>query len=126
MTRRTAPPVLFATLLLGILVEPLQSVSVAPMGVYIEVEGHTDNVGNDAYNKGLSQRRAEAVVAYLVSKGVDAGRLQAKGFGEEAPIADNKTKVGRATNRRVVFTILTAAPNVTTQSTGPTDDTIDP
>ncbi len=93
--------------------------------IRVEVEGHTDDVGNDAYNKKLSQSRAEAVVAYLVRKGVDAGRLQARGYGEEKPVVDTKTKVGRATNRRVVFTILSAIEGVKTQSNGPTEDTID-
>ena len=93
--------------------------------IRVEVEGHTDDVGNDAYNKKLSQRRAEAVVAYLVRKGVDASRLQARGYGEEKPVADNKTKVGRATNRRVLFTILSAVEGVKPQSNGPTEDTID-
>jgi len=72
----------------------------------IQVEGHTDSQGNDAYNKGLSQRRAEAVVAYLTKKGIAADRLVAMGFGEEVPIADNRTAPGRAQNRRVVFTVL--------------------
>ncbi|HET7499454.1 MAG TPA: OmpA family protein, partial [Kofleriaceae bacterium] len=72
----------------------------------VQVEGHTDSQGDDAYNLELSQRRAEAVVEYLVSKGVDRARLQAKGFGETQPIADNKTQTGRAQNRRVVFTII--------------------
>jgi hypothetical protein len=66
----------------------------------IQVEGHTDSQGNDAYNKGLSQRRTEAVVAYLIRKGIAADRLIAMGFGEETPIADNRTRVGRAQNRR--------------------------
>jgi outer membrane protein OmpA-like peptidoglycan-associated protein len=71
----------------------------------IRIEGHTDNQGSAAYNKGLSQRRAEAVVAYLVNKGIDRSRLIARGFGLEKPIADNHTDEGRAMNRRVVFAI---------------------
>jgi outer membrane protein OmpA-like peptidoglycan-associated protein len=72
----------------------------------IRVEGHTDDQGDDASNMDLSQRRAEAVVAYLVKKGVPRERLEAKGYGETVPIADNTTKVGRATNRRVEFKIV--------------------
>jgi OOP family OmpA-OmpF porin len=67
----------------------------------VTIEGHTDNVGKDAYNKKLSQRRAEAVKAYLVKKGIDANRLTAVGYGEEKPIADNATTAGKAENRRV-------------------------
>jgi uncharacterized repeat protein (TIGR01451 family)/uncharacterized protein (TIGR03382 family) len=72
----------------------------------IQVEGHTDSQGDAAYNKNLSQRRAEAVVEYLVGKGIAADRLTAVGFGAERPIADNATPDGRAQNRRVVFTVL--------------------
>jgi len=72
----------------------------------VEIAGHTDNVGVVADNKALSQKRADAVMKYLVGKGVDAGRLQAKGYGPEKPIADNKTKAGQQKNRRVEFSIL--------------------
>ncbi len=71
----------------------------------VRVEGHTDDQGNDAHNLDLSQRRAQSVVAYLVKKGIAAERLTAQGFGETAPIADNKSNKGRAANRRVVFAI---------------------
>ncbi len=92
----------------------------------IRVEGHTDSQGNDDKNKALSQRRAEAVVAYLVSKGVPADRLQAAGFGEEQPIADNTTKEGRAANRRVEFKIVgDASGSVEEQRTGPGEDSIE-
>ena len=67
----------------------------------VEVAGHTDSVASDAYNMDLSQRRANAVRDYLISKGIDAGRLTAKGYGESNPIADNETEKGRYMNRRV-------------------------
>ena len=68
----------------------------------VTIEGHTDNVGKAAYNKKLSQKRAEAVKKYMVKKGgIDAKRLKAVGYGLEKPIASNKTKAGRAKNRRV-------------------------
>jgi OOP family OmpA-OmpF porin len=68
-----------------------------------ELQGHTDNVGKDAYNNKLSQRRADSVKAYVVSKGIDAARISTKGYGESQPIADNTTVEGRAANRRVLF-----------------------
>ncbi len=71
----------------------------------IEVQGHTDNVGKAESNKALSQKRAEAVDNYLISKGIEAKRLTAKGFGQDMPIADNKTPAGRAMNRRVQFEV---------------------
>lgn len=75
-------------------------------GFHVQVDGHTDNVGNPEANRKLSQDRAEAVVKYLVEKKrVDAKRLSAKGFGDSQPIADNKTKKGQAKNRRVDFTV---------------------
>ncbi len=73
---------------------------------HVRVEGHTDDRGNDNYNLNLSQRRAEAVVAFLVSEGVAEERLVGKGFGETKPIESNKTAAGRAKNRRVEFVIL--------------------
>jgi OOP family OmpA-OmpF porin len=68
--------------------------------------GHTDSVGSDAYNQKLSVRRAEAVKAYLVSKGVDAKSIYTEGKGETKPVADNKTKAGRAQNRRVEIEVV--------------------
>ena len=70
------------------------------------VEGHTDSIGNDTYNQGLSQRRAESVSNYLSNRGVSPGQLSAKGYGESRPIADNSTEDGRALNRRVELNLL--------------------
>jgi outer membrane protein OmpA-like peptidoglycan-associated protein len=69
--------------------------------VNIEVAGHTDSMGSDAYNMELSQQRAEAVRNFLISRGVAADRLTAKGYGEAQPVADNATEEGRFKNRRV-------------------------
>ena len=72
----------------------------------IEISGHTDNVGKKKSNKRLSQKRAEAVRDYLVSKGIDAGRIDAVGYGDERPIASNDTPEGRQKNRRIEATEL--------------------
>lgn len=77
----------------------------ADPAVRIVVEGHTDNRGTDAYNQRLSERRARAVCDYLESRGVAASRLEAVGFGESKPVADNETEEGRAQNRRVELRI---------------------
>src|SRR6516225_3965474 len=71
--------------------------------VVVDLEGYTDNVGQIAYNLTLSQRRVDAVRRYLVEKGVELHRIQAIGFGDGRPVADNKTKDGRDQNRRVVL-----------------------
>jgi outer membrane protein OmpA-like peptidoglycan-associated protein len=75
-------------------------------GYKISLEGHTDSIGTDAYNQKLSERRANAVKAWLVGKGIDAGRITTAGFGKTKPVADNKTKAGRAENRRVEVLVL--------------------
>ena len=78
-------------------------------GVNLEViiaVGHTDSIGSDAYNQKLSVRRSEAVKAYLVSKGIEKGRVYTEGKGEKQPVADNKTKEGRAKNRRVEIEVV--------------------
>ncbi len=75
--------------------------------VYIEVQGHTDSVGSDAYNLKLGQERAEAVMRYLnMSGGVPLHRMNVISYGKFKPIADNKTKEGRAKNRRVTLVVL--------------------
>ena len=72
----------------------------------VEVAGHTDSSGSDAYNQQLSARRATAVMEYFVGKGVAAAQLTAKGYGESQPVADNGTADGRALNRRVELRVL--------------------
>jgi OOP family OmpA-OmpF porin len=83
-------------------------------GINLEVivaTGHTDSVGSVAYNQRLSVRRAEAVKAYLVSKGIPKDRIYTEGKGKSQPIATNKTAAGRAKNRRVEIEVVgTAAP----------------
>ncbi len=71
--------------------------------VVAEIEGHTDNQGDASANKKLSQDRADAVKAYLVGKGINADRLKSIGYGQDVPVADNKTDAGRKKNRRVEF-----------------------
>lgn len=73
----------------------------AEPGLGIAIEGHTDDVGDDAFNQSLSEKRANAVKEWLAKAGIDAGRLQAVGKGESAPLASNGTDIGRAQNRRV-------------------------
>jgi len=72
----------------------------------VEVAGHTDSTGSDAYNQGLSERRANSVAAYLRSQGVIEQRLITLGMGESRPIADNSTDTGRQANRRVEITMV--------------------
>jgi OmpA-OmpF porin, OOP family len=72
----------------------------------VSIEGHTDNKGKASYNRKLSKRRADAVKAYLVSKGIAGDRLETVGYGPDKPITENKTRAGRAANRRVEFVII--------------------
>jgi OOP family OmpA-OmpF porin len=74
-------------------------------GVQVSVEGHTDSVGTEAYNQGLSLRRAESVRKALIEKGVPASRLTATGYGESRPVASNDTEDGRRLNRRVELNV---------------------
>ncbi len=87
---------------LGRLVNLLNDVS----SLKIEISGHTDNIGNESFNQTLSQKRADAVVSYLLSKGIAKQRLSAKGYGQEKPVDTNKTSEGRAANRRTEFEII--------------------
>ena len=74
--------------------------------VHLRIEGHTDNRGKASANKKLSQARAEAVRDYMISKGLDASRLTAVGYGPDRPVASNKTSKGRAKNRRIEFVVV--------------------
>ncbi len=76
--------------------------------IRIIIAGHTDSLGSDAYNKRLSQQRAQSVVDYLIGKGIDSQRLRAVGYGESKPIADNNTDEGRERNRRVELQVISA------------------
>ena len=73
---------------------------------YVDVYGHTDSTGSDAYNQTLSERRARSVADYLTSNGVNSARIATRGFGETQPIASNDTEEGRAENRRVEIKIV--------------------
>lgn len=89
----------------GLLDEITQVIKDNPRIKKISIEGHTDGDGSDKYNLKLSDGRAKAVMEYLVSHGIEAGRLTAKGFGESKPIASNDTPEGKEQNRRVEFLI---------------------
>jgi OmpA-OmpF porin, OOP family len=87
----------------------LDDISAKAKGVNLEVViaiGHADSTGSDAYNQRLSVRRAESVKAYLVSRGVAANRIYTEGKGEKQAVADNKTRDGRAKNRRVEIEVI--------------------
>ena len=88
--------------------ETLNALAAAAKGcakAKIRVEGHTDSQGANAYNQSLSERRAQAIAAYLAGAGVDKGSVTAQGFGEERPIATNDNAAGMAQNRRIEFTV---------------------
>ena len=86
----------------GLLDKVVKSLKAYPE-VRVEIAGHTDDVGKDDFNLGLSQRRAESVKQYLVNAGVSADRVVARGYGETSPISTNGTPAGRAENRRIEF-----------------------
>ena len=73
---------------------------------YVDVLGHTDSTGSDAYNQALSERRAQSVASYLSGRGVDRARVGIRGFGESQPIASNDDEAGRAQNRRVEIKVV--------------------
>lgn len=85
----------------NVILEPLLAMMQADTGMSIDIEGHTDWVGSHAYNEGLSQRRAQAVVEWLVARGIARERIGAIGRGETEPVATNETTAGRQLNRRV-------------------------
>jgi OOP family OmpA-OmpF porin len=78
----------------------------------ITIVGHTDSDGDEIYNQKLSEARAKAVMQYFLEKGIPAGRMQAIGKGESAPIADNKTEAGKAQNRRIEIEFTDPEPDV--------------
>lgn len=78
---------------------------------YVDVYGHTDSIGSDAYNQALSERRATSVADYLASHGVQAARIATRGYGKTQPIASNDTEEGRAANRRVEIKIVPVTQN---------------
>ena len=87
----------------------LDDLSAKVRGVNLEVViaiGHADSIGSDAYNQKLSVRRADSVKAYLASKGIEANRIYTEGKGKKQPVADNKTREGRAKNRRVEIEVI--------------------
>jgi OOP family OmpA-OmpF porin len=89
----------------AILDKAVEALKNAPT-VHVRVEGHTDSIGSEQYNLKLSQRRAEAVVNYLVGQGIEASRLEPVGYGESEPVASNATKEGRYRNRRVELEVI--------------------
>jgi OmpA-OmpF porin, OOP family len=97
----------------GLLDEVAKVLADNPQIELLEIDGHTDSTGTAAVNRKLSQQRAEAVMTYLTSKSVAAGRMKAKGFGPDKPIADNATDEGKEKNRRVEFNILKQGPKKT-------------
>jgi outer membrane protein OmpA-like peptidoglycan-associated protein len=95
----------------GSILEAVQTILAShPEVTRVTVEGHTDSVGSEAYNQALSQRRAQSVKRWLSSHGVDAARLDARGYGESQPIDSNETPEGRTRNRRVEFHIMDGKP----------------
>ncbi len=90
----------------AVILDEVVSILSGGPGVKVRVEGHTDATGPEAYNQGLSERRAASVRRYLAEGGIAASRLTSAGFGESQPIATNDTREGRALNRRVELKVL--------------------
>jgi len=103
----------------GVLAAVAKVLTDNPDILQVRIEGHTDSKGRDSYNQQLSQRRAEAVMRRLISDGIGAGRLEATGYGESRPVADNDSDEGRERNRRVEFRILAQG---VSQDAGPPSD----
>ncbi len=92
------------------ILDAVYDVLVANPKITVEVQGHTDNVGQAAYNQKLSQQRADSVKSYLVKRGIDPARLVAKGYGMSQPLLPNTSEANRALNRRVQFIRTEGAP----------------
>jgi OmpA-OmpF porin, OOP family len=88
---------------MSMLEQAAQAIKSAPAGTVLEIGGYTDNRGNSATNLRLSQQRADSVRRFLISKGVNADSLVAKGYGDSSPIASNDSEDGRFRNRRIEF-----------------------
>ena len=86
---------------------------------YIDVLGHTDSVGSDAFNQTLSEQRAGSVANYLASQGVNRARIATRGYGETQPVASNDTEVGRAENRRVNIRVVPVTQQVIASNEAP-------
>lgn len=95
----------------GTLLDALDVLDAYP-DLRMEVQGHTDDVGNDQFNLELSQARADAVIAWFITNGVDPSRLRAVGYGETVPVAHNTDDAGRAENRRVEFRLIEGEPEL--------------
>jgi outer membrane protein OmpA-like peptidoglycan-associated protein len=102
-----------------LLVQVAEIIKIHPEWESILIEGHCDSRAGDAHNLDLSQRRAQSVLQFLVSRGVEPSRLRAQGFGRSRPIAPNTTEEGMAQNRRVEFTIERARPPAVSPSGPP-------
>lgn len=104
------------------LLDKVADALIARPDIKVEIDGHTDGKGTDAYNQPLSESRAKSVAVYLATKGVDKDRMTAKGFGKTMPIADNSTDEGREQNRRVELKVVeSAAPAVVTTTRSKND-----
>lgn len=88
------------------ILEKIADIMLENPNMVVEIAGYTDNVGDDAKNKALSEKRAQSVLAYLIAKGVKSSQMKAVGYGEANPIATNDTEEGRLQNRRVMFTVI--------------------
>jgi outer membrane protein OmpA-like peptidoglycan-associated protein len=81
----------------------VQQLKQDPKNVYIEIEGHTDNIGSDAANMAIGLDRARAIREHLIASGISADRIEIRSAGEGSPIAPNTTALGRQQNRRIVI-----------------------
>lgn len=91
-----------------VILDSVADALLAQQGISAEIGGYTSSEGSESHNQALSERRAESVKTYLVGRGVDAGRLEPKGYGEASPVADNSTEDGRELNRRVELMVTSS------------------